>query len=238
MTRNLTILIITILFVHTQMYSQTKSKIVVGGNATYHIGTGAQQKDNSPLLFFRNGQSAGLDLTLVPPKGTIRYKFAADYIMGTNNENAVKAYAKASNIEYLSYRFTTPKPTGFSLMASPQFMLFPKSQNKKLPLMWLDFKVGALFNNQQNLQFFSGQTTPSKEIKSNAVSFVYSPSLVVNIIKTKKFFINLKAGYSNWAGFGIALNITEADCRTWPCCRCYATGCAPCATETNNSINN
>ena len=52
-------------------------------------------------------------------------------------------------------------------MASPQFMLFPKSKNKKLPLMWLDLKVGALFSNQQNVQFYQGQTTPSKEIKSN-----------------------------------------------------------------------
>jgi hypothetical protein len=70
------------------------------------------------------------------------------------------------------------------------------------------------------------------------MSFVYSPSLVVNIIKTKKLFVNLKAGYSNFGGFGFGLSITESDCHQAPCCRCYGSGCLPCATETNNTQNN
>ena len=236
MTKNLSVLIIAILFVHTQMYSQTKSKITFGGNATYHIDTSAQQKDNCPFLFFKNGQSAGLDLTLVPPKGTTRYKLTADYIMGTNDENAVMAYAKA--IEYSGYRFTISKPKGLNMMVSPQLMLLPKSQNKKLPLMWLDLKVGALFSNQQTLQFFNGQSVRIKEIKSNAVSFVFSPSLVVNVVKTKKLFLNLRAGYSNFGGFGFGLSIAESDCRGAPCCKCGWGGCNPCATESNNLLNN
>lgn len=61
---------------------------------------------------------------------------------------------KHSKIEYISYEITNANPSGFSIMASPQFMLFPKSQNKKLPLMWLDLTAGALFSNQQSLQFF------------------------------------------------------------------------------------
>ncbi len=209
------------------MYSQTKSKITFGANGANHIATSAQQKNNSPFLFFKNGQSAGLELILVPPKGTTRCKLAADYIMGTNDGNAVKAYAKANNVEYSNYRFTIPKPRGFSIMVSPQVMLFPKSKNKKLPLMWLDLKAGAMFSNQQTIDFFQGQTTPSKEVKSNAVSFVYSPSLVVNVVKTKKLFLNLKAGYSNWGGIGFGVSITEQDCHNVICYRCQGSGCLP-----------
>jgi hypothetical protein len=238
MPKNLTILIIAIIFGQSELYSQTKSKITFGGNVAYHLGTSSQKDNTTPFLFFKSGQSAGLDLTLIPKKGTTRLKFAADYIMGTNDENAVAIYAKEKDIPYTNYKFTIPKPRGFSIMISPQFMLFPKSQNKKLPLMWLDLKAGALISNGQNIQFFQGQTNPSKEIKSNSVSFVYSPSLLVNIVKTKKLFINLKAGYSNFGGLGFGLSITESDCRGAPCCKCYVAGCFPCATESNNKLNN
>lgn len=219
------VLCIVMVLLQTKVLSQTKTKITFGGNAAYHIGTSAQQKENSPLLFFKNGQSAGFDLTLVPKTGTTRYKLAVDYIIGTNDKNAVTTYAKENNIEYLTYKFTKANPSGFSIMASPQFMLFPKSQNKKLPLMWLDIKVGAIFSNQQNVEFFLGETTPSAEIKSDAVSFLYSPSLIVNVIKTKKLFFNLKASYSNFGGFGFGLNITEQNCQGMICYRCRGVGC-------------
>lgn len=231
MTRTITILIVAILFGQIQLYSQTKTKITFGGNLAYHIGTGLQKDNISPFLFFKSGQSAGLDFTLVPKKGTTRYNLAIDYIMGTNYKNGVTTYAKENKIEFTNYKLTKANPSGFSIMVSPKFTLFPKSQNKKLPLMWLDLKVGALFSNQQNLQFFQGQTTPSKEIKSDVVNFVYSPSLLVNIVKTKKLFINLRAGYSNFGGFGVGLNITEMDCMGWPCFRCFATGCTPSVIE-------
>jgi hypothetical protein len=119
-------------------------------------------------------------------------------------------------------------------MVSPQFMLFPKSQNKKLPLMWLDLQAGAFFSNKQTLQFFQGQSaTSSKEIKSNAVSFVYNPTLVVNVIKTKKLFLNLRAGYSSFGGFGFGVGITEQDCRGAPCFRCRGTFCIEPTTTTD-----
>ena len=209
------------------MYSQTKNKITFGGDATYHIGTSNQKKDNSPFLFFKNGQSAGLDFTLIPKTGTTRYKLAVGYITGTNDKSAITANAKNNNIEYTSYKFTQSKPSGFTIMASPQFMLFPKSQNKKLPLMWIDLPVGVMVSNQQTLQFFQGQTTPSKEVKSNAVSFTYSPSLIVNVVKTRKLFLNLKAGYSNYGGIGFGVSITEQDCHGAICPRCPGAGCLP-----------
>jgi hypothetical protein len=218
---------------------QAQGSIKFGANANYHLPLSTQKENASPFLFLKAAQSAGLELSFAPnKKSSTRIKLAAEYIIGSNNKESIAAYAKQKDIVYTKYQFTKTNPSGFSIMASPQFMLFPKSQNKKLPLMWLDFKIGALFSNQQSLQFFNGQTTPSKEIKSNAVSFVYSPSLVVNIIKTKKLFLNLKAGYSNFGGFGFGLSITESDCRQVPCCRCYATGCLPCASESNNSLNN
>ena len=231
------LLIIAIVLVQIQAYSQAKTKITFGGDLAYNIGTSSQKESNSPLMFFNNGQSAGLNFTLIPKKGTTRYKLAVDYIMGTNDESAVTAYAKNNNIEYDSYKFTKSNLNGISIMASPQFLLFPKSQNKKLPLMWLDLKAGVLINNQQSVQYFLGQSTPSAEIKSNSMSFVYSPTLVVNVIKTKKLFVNLKASYSNFGGVGLGLSITESDCRSAPCCKCYATGCNPCATESDAPQN-
>ncbi len=224
--KKLKILIIALLFVQIQVYSQEKTKVTFGVNAAYHIGTSSQKENTSSFLFLNSAQSAGLELSFpLNKKGSTRIKLAADYITGTNNKEYIAAYAKENNIEYTSYKFSKTNPNGFSIMASPQFMLFPKSQNKKLPLMWLDLKAGALFSNQQNLQFFLGQTTPNQEIKSNAVSFVYNPTLVVNIMKTKKLFINLKAGYSNFGGFGFGLNISEQDCHGAPCPRCQGPGC-------------
>jgi hypothetical protein len=201
---------------------------MMGGKIAQHFGTGGQKNENSPMIFFKNGQSAGLEFTIIPPKGTTRYKLTADYIIGTNDESAIAAYTKENKIEYTNYKFTIPKPRGFAVMVSPQFMLFPKSQNKKLPLMWLDLQAGAFFSNKQTLQFFQGQSTSaSKEIKSNAVSFVYNPTLVVNVFKTKKLFLNLRAGYSSFGGFGFGVGITESDCRGAYCYRCHGTGCLP-----------
>jgi len=38
-------------------------------------------------------------------------------------------------------------------------------------------------------------------------------------------FLNLKAGYSSWGGFGIGVGIVEQDCRGAYCERCYGAGC-------------
>jgi hypothetical protein len=222
MKQTITILAILIATLQTQ----AQSRIKFGASANYHIPIPTQKEGTSPFLFLKAAQSAGLELSFAPnKKSSTRIKLAADYIMGSNNKENIAAYAKEKDIVYTSYKFTKNNPSGFSIMASPQFMLFPKSQNKKLPLMWVDLKVGALFSNQQSLQFFNGQTVPSKEIKNNAVSFVYNPTLVVNVVKTKKLFLNLKAGYSSWGGFGIGVGITEQQCQGMPCYRCPQVGC-------------
>jgi len=237
MAKNLIIIVIATLLFQIQVYSQTKSKVKFGGNVNYNLGTALQKDNISPLLFFNGGPSAELDLSFVPKKGTTIYKFALGYVSGTNDKNAIATYAKEKGIAFDSYNFTKANPSGFSIMASPQFMLFPKSQNKKLPLIWFDLKFGALFGNQQILQFFQGQSTPSREIKTNAVSFVYNPTLIVNVFKTKKVFINLKAGYSNFGGFTFGVGIAESNCMQVPCCRCPAWGCSPCLSDSENSIN-
>lgn len=225
MKQTITILAILIATLQTQ----AQSNIKFGANANYHVPMSNQKEGTRPFLFLNSAQSAGVELSFAPNvKSTTRIKFAADYIIGSNNTENIAAYAKANVIDYRSYKLTKAKPSGFSIMASPQFMLFPKSKRKKMPLVWLDFKAGALFSNQQNLQFFTGQATASKEIKSNAVSFVYAPSIIVNVVKTKKLFLNLKAGYSNYGGFGFGLSITEQDCSGAPCCRCQGTFCNPC----------
>jgi hypothetical protein len=222
-----TITILAILIATLQIQAQRSIKF--GANVNYYVPMAMQKEGTSPFLFLNSAQSAGLEFSFAPFKtSSTRLKLAAEYIIGTNNKENIATYAKENNIEYTSYKFTKANPSGFSIMASPQFMLFPKSTNKKLPLMWLDLKAGAFFSNQQSLQFFLGQTTPSAEIKSNAMSFVYSPTLIVNVIKTQKLFINLKASYSNFGGFGFGLNITEQDCHGAPCCRCYGGGCNSC----------
>jgi hypothetical protein len=222
MKRSITIFAILIATLQTQ----AQNRIKFGGSANYHLPIGMQKEGTSPFLFLNSAQSAGLELSFAPnKKSSTRIKLAADYIIGNNNKENIVAYAKEKDIFYTSYKFTKTNPSGFSIMASPQFMLFPKSQNKKLPLMWLDLRAGALFSNQQSLQFFNGQTTASKEVKSNAVSFVYNPSLVVNVVKTKKLFLNLKAGYSSWGGFGIGVGITEQQCQGMLCFRCRGAGC-------------
>jgi hypothetical protein len=236
MKQTITILAIFIATLQTQ----AQSSIKFGASANYHVPLSTQKTNVSPFLFLNSAQSAGLELSFAPfKKSSTRFKLAAEYITGTNNNESIAIYAKEKDIVYTSYKFTKANPSGLSIMASPQFMLFPKSTNKKLPLMWLDLKAGPLFSNQQSLQFFNGQTAPSKEVKSNAVNFVYSPSLVVNIIKTKKLFVNLKAGYSNFGGFGFGLSITERDCSNIHCCRCQGTLCNPsCNTSAIESINN
>jgi hypothetical protein len=229
MKQSITIIAILIATVQTQ----AQSSIKFGANANYHLPISIQKESTSPFLFLISAQSAGLELSFTPnKKSSTRIKLAADYIIGNNNKESNAAYAKENKIEYTRYQFTKANPTGFSIMAGPQFMLFPKSQNKKLPLMWLDLRAGALFSNQQSLQFFNGQTTPSKEIKSNAVSFVYNPSLVVNVVKTNKIFINAKVGYSNFGGVSVGVNITMSDCRGAPCCKCPFAGCNSCEPVT------
>jgi hypothetical protein len=219
-----TITIIAILIATFQ--TQAQSNIKFGASANYHLPISNQKEGTVPFLFLNAAQAAGLELSFTPnKKSSTRIKLAAEYITGTNNNESIAAYAKEKDIVYTSTKFTKANPSGFSIMASPQFMLFPKSTNKKLPLMWLDLKAGALFSNQQSLQFYTGQTAPSKKILSNALSFVYNPSLVVNIIKTKKLFVNLKAGYSNFGGFGFGIGITEQDCRGAYCYRCQGVGC-------------
>jgi hypothetical protein len=231
------ITILAILIATLQM--QAQSSIKFGANANYHVPLSSQKTSASPFLFLKVAQSAGVELSFAPnKKSSTRIKLAANYIICSNNKESIAAYAKVKDIIYTTYKFTKVNPSGFSIMASPQFMLFPKSQNKKLPLVWLDFKIGALFSNQQSLQFFNGQTVPSKEIKSNAVSFVYNPTLMINAVKTKKLFLNLKAGYSNWGGVSFGLSITESDCRGAPCFKCSWPPCNPSVIESNNSISN
>lgn len=199
--------------------------ITLGARVQYFIPTTTQQRNTSPLLFLKNGQSVGLDLTLIPKKGTTRYKLAVDYFTGKNDKNSVLTYAKEKNIVYSNYIFSKTNPSGFSILASPQLMLFPKCQNKKLPLMWLDLKAGILLSNQQSLQFFQGQTNPSKEIKNNSVSFIYNPTFVVSVLRIKKLSINSKIGYSNFGGITIGVGIASQVCVNAPCYRCQGSGC-------------
>jgi hypothetical protein len=107
-----------------------KTTIKIGGNLGYHIGSNAVKNSTNPFLFFKNGQTAGLDFTIVPHKGTTRFKLAVDYITGTNDKKVITAYARENNLVNAAYEFTKANPSGFRIIAGPQFMLFKKGPKK------------------------------------------------------------------------------------------------------------
>lgn len=218
---------------------KARTALTIGVRVNYFIPISEQKTNTSPFLFLKSGQSAELDLNFVPKNGTTRYTLSAGYFFGTNDKESILSYSKEKDIPYDTYKFTKSNPSGFSLLVGPKIMLFPKSENKKLPLMWLNLNAGAMYTNQQTLQYFQGQnTTPIAEVKTNSLNFIYQPSIEVNIIKTKKMFINARAGYSNFGGFTFGVSIAERDCNGAPCCKCPFPGfCNPCATESNENIS-
>ena len=193
----------------------------------YSMPTSNIKPDAGPFLFLKDAKSVGLDYSFGFKNKASGFKFSAEYIMASIDKDAVASYAKTMDIPYKTFNFTQPNPTGISVMAGPNIMLFAKSTKKRLPLMWLDLQAGAIYSNPQNLQFFGSQTTASKEIKTSNISLVYSPTLTVNLIKTKKIFINAKVGYSNVGGLTLGLGIAAQDCRGALCPRCQGVGCIP-----------
>lgn len=191
----------------------------------YAMPTSNLKPDAGPFLFLKDAKSVGLDYSFGFKNKASGIKFSADYIMASTDKEGVAAFAKEMDIPYKTYNFTSPNPTGISIMAGPNIMLFAKSKRKKLPLIWLDLQAGAIYSKPQSLQFFSGQTTPSKEVKTSNISLVYSPTLTVNLIKTKKLGINAKVGYSNFGGLTFGVGVAEVDCRDIYCYRCKGKGC-------------
>lgn len=215
------------LFVLLATVLQGNAQRGLGIHGSYFMPTANIKPDAGPFLFLKDAKSAGLDYSFGFKNKASGIKFSADYIMAKTDKEGVAAYAKANDIPYKTFNFTKPNPTGLRLMAGPNIMLFAKSKRKRLPLMWLDLQAGAVYNNQQSLQFFGGQTTPSKELKTSNISLAYNPTLTVNLIKTSKVFINAKAGYSNFGGLTFGVGITERDCRGALCPRCQGPGCNP-----------
>lgn len=191
----------------------------------YSMPTSNIKPDAGPFLFLKDAKSVGLDYSFGFKNKASGFKFSADYIMAATNKDAVSSFAKEMEIPYKTFNFTQPNPTGISVMAGPNIMLFAKSIKKRLPLIWLDLQAGAIYSKPQSLQFLGG--IPSKELKNSNISLVYSPTLTVNLIKTKKIFINAKVGYSNFGGLTFGLGIAEQDCRGMLCPRCNGPGCNP-----------
>lgn len=216
---------------------QANAQRGLGIHGGYFMPTSNIKPDEGPFLFLKDAKSAGLDYSFGFKNKASGFKFSADYIMAKTDEEGVAAYAKVNDIPYKTFNFTKPNPSGLRLMAGPNIMLFAKSKRKKLPLMWFDLQAGAVYSKGQSLEFSQGQGKVSKEFKPNEWNIAYAPSLVVNVIKTKKIFINAKVGYSNFGGLTFGIGIAEVNCVEIPCCRCPGWMCSPCMTETSNSIN-
>jgi hypothetical protein len=215
----------SLLFFLLIMVLQTNAQRGLGIHGGYSMPTSNIKLDAEPFLFLKDAKSVGIDYSFSFKNSASGFKFSADYIMATTNTDAVASYAKQSDIPYKTFNFTQSNPTGISVMAGPNIMLFAKSTKKRLPLIWLDLQAGAIFSNPQSLQFFGSQTTPSKELKTSNISFVYSPTLTVNLIKINKILINAKVGYSNVGGLTFGLGIAKQVCVGMPCFRCYGAGC-------------
>ncbi len=204
---------------------QANAQRGLGIHGGYSMPTSNIKLDAGSFLFLKDAKSVGLDYSFGFKNKASGFKFSADYIMAGIDKDAVASYAKSMDIPYKTFNFTQLNPTGISVMAGPNIMLFAKSTNKRLPLMWLDLQAGAIFSNPQSLQFFSGKTDPSRELKNSSISLVYSPTLTVNLIKTSKIFINAKVGYSNVGGLTFGLGITEVNCDGVQCVKCHYPYC-------------
>ncbi|MCA0364168.1 MAG: hypothetical protein LCH67_08990 [Bacteroidetes bacterium] len=211
------VLLVTVL----QAYAQRG----LGIHGNYFMPTSNIKSDKGPFLFLKDAKSAGLDYSFGFKNKASGIKFSADYIMASTDKDAVAAYAKEMDIPFKTYNFTNPNPSGFRLMAGPNIMLFPKSKRKRLPIIWLDLQAGVEYSKDQSLMFSQGPTAADKEIKTKSINLAYSPTLTVNLIKTKRIFINGKVGYSNFGGLTFGVGIAERDCRGMLCYRCPGVGC-------------
>jgi hypothetical protein len=223
MIKTLTLLFSLLVLQANAQETQPRKKFRVGLNADYIMPTSKIKSEISPLIFFNSGQTVGLDLAFIPKKGRGHLKIAVDYLTGKNDNTQIAVYAKKNDISFSSYQFTSQNPSGYRLQAGTKFMIF--SNLKKLPLVWLDLKAGVFMGNNQNVEFISnGKRTLLLNEESSKVNFVYNPSLVVNIVKTKKMHLNLRAGYSNLGGISLGLNLTSSCCLNDCCC----SKCGPC----------
>lgn len=218
------------------LHAQTDKKLVTqfAGNLNYHIPTWDKSSTNQPFLFLQGGQSAGLEMALIPTKSKFAIKTNANFFMGQNDKNAPVDFAKASNIVYTNYEWSNKTPLGFSLMAGPRFMI--ATENKKIPIMYFDVQGGGLFTNGQSIKFME-QTLLAAEYKTDKARFAYGANFTIVPLITKKIMFRINAGYTNYGGFGIGLAISEVICIGMPCCRCFTGGCNPCVSESSNSLN-
>jgi hypothetical protein len=215
----------SLLFFLLIMVLQTNAQRGLGIHGGYSMPTSNIKLDAEPFLFLKDAKSVGIDYSFGFKNSASGFKFSADYIMATTNTDAVASYAKQSDIPYKTFNFTQSNPTGISVMAGPNIMLFAKSSSKRLPLIWLDLQAGAIFSNPQSLQFLDAKNNPTKEIKTSNISFVYSPMLTVNLLKTKGLIFNAKVGYNSVGGFSIGIGIAPKDCSGVSCYRCCGTYC-------------
>ncbi len=213
------------LFVLLVTVLQANAQRGLGIHGLYFMPTSNIKPDEGPFLFLKDAKSAGLDYSFGFKNKASGFKFSADYIMAKTDVEGVAAYAKVNDIPYKTFNFTKPNPACLRLMAGPNVMLFAKSKRKKLPLMWFDLQAGAVYSKGQSLEFSQGPAIANKEFKPNEWNIAYAPSLVVNVIKTKKLFINAKVGYSNFGGLTFGIGITEQDCHNVYCFRCQGVGC-------------
>ena len=208
------------------LHAQTDKKLTTqfAGNLTYHIPTWDKSSTKQPFLFLQGGQSAGLELALIPSKSKFAVKINANLFFGQNLKNEPIDFAKTNNIGYTNYEWSSKTPFGLNLMSGPRYMIATK--NKKIPIMYFDIQGGGLFTNGQSLKYLD-QNVVTSEYKTNKANFAYGANFTIVPLITKKIMLRINVGYTNYGGFGIGIGIAESDCHGALCPRCPGAGCIP-----------
>lgn len=220
------IILIALTSISLTLHAQTDKKLTTqfAGNLTYHIPTWDKSSTKQPFLFLQGGQSAGLELALIPTKSKFALKTNANFFVGQNQKTEPLDFAKANNIGYTNYEWSNKTPFGLNLMTGPRYMIATK--NKKIPIIYFDIQGGGLFTNGQSLKYLD-QIIVTAEYKTNKASFAYGANFTIVPLITKKIMLRINAGYTNYGGFGIGVAIAEVNCCGAYCFRCPGWGCVP-----------
>ena len=227
------IIIIALTSISLTLHAQTDKKLTTqfAGNLTYHIPTWDKSSTKEPFLFLQGGQSAGLELALIPAKSNFALKTNANFFVGQNLKTEPVDFAKVNNIGFTNYEWSSKTPFGFNFMAGPRYMIATK--NKKIPIMYFDIQGGGIFTNGQSLKYLD-QNILTAEYKTNKSSFAYGANFSIVPIVAKKFVLRINAGYTNYGGFGIGIAFVDTrGCAICRCCKPCPWGCPSTPTKGN-----
>ena len=209
-------------------HAQAQNKVGFSLHSNYYVGTSAQKTSTKNMLFFKNGIDVGIS-SWIHIKKRFGLNLQASYLVGSNDEKEVAAYAKMKDIVYTKFSYLRRPPGGTEIIWGLSYIL---SVTKKAAIT-ANLNGGFLLAKIQALQFLNNQGTVVKSIKTNATSFVFNPYLDISLPVYKNFMPCFKVGYSNIGGIqigvGIPLNHSgHTECARGNCKACAMIGAKGC----------